>query len=816
MTTITASTTIGFDLNPAYVTSPVVIGTGVRVSNSNYPSAVYYDPAAPAAFTIANYGTVAGSTNGIYLGAGGMVSNASGGRITGAYAIRITGGAGTVVNDGTISGTPQRGVLVTDDGVVVNAASAAISGGVSIDNRQTLPTGTVANYGTIAGGVYLDAGLLVNGAAALVTGYTSAVEIGSAGYGAATGTTATVVNYGNLFADSASFNGYAGAGVLVFGAYLALTNASSGSISGLLDGVKVEEQVAGSGSVVNFGTIVGLKSVGVSLPGASQVTNGTGGQIVGAADGVYLGPGGLNPGPAQPGILTNSGTIVGAVGVDLAGSGTLTNGGAIVGTGGTAVSFGGTAGSRLVVDPGASFAGLVVASSSASNMIELAPGNSVGTLSGLGTQFLHFTSIVFDAGAAWSVSGPPRGLSGTISGFARGDTIDLVGISANSYAYAGQHMTLFNDGIQVGQLDLSAVNAVDGFAVVPDGNGGTDITVSPASPRDFDGNGTADILWRDTGGNVAIWEMNGFSVAASAVVGFADPVSWTIQGTGDFAGDGKADILWQDASGDVAIWDMNGFSLVASGLAGFADPASWNIAATGDFDGNGTSDILWQDTAGNVNIWEMNGTTVAGSAIVGFADPTAWHIRGTGDFNGDGKSDILWQNISGNVDIWEMNGLGVAASAVVGFADPVSGHIEGTGDFNGDGKSDILWQDTSGDVAIWEMNGFSVAASAVVGFADPSTWHIAGIGDYNGDGKSDILWQSTSGNVNVWEMNGLSVATSGLVGFADPAAWTIVPPDNTGDTIAAPAAAAAVSSAPPIPLAAGPPPPTGPPLHAIG
>jgi hypothetical protein len=39
------------------------------------------------------------------------------------------------------------------------------------------------------------------------------------------------------------------------------------------------------------------------------------------------------------------------------------------------------------------------------------------------------------------------------------------------------------------------------------------------------------------------------------------PSQWSIQLTGDFNGDGMSDLLWQDSSGNLAIWEMNGTSV---------------------------------------------------------------------------------------------------------------------------------------------------------------------------------------------------------------------------------------------------------------
>ena len=47
---------------------------------------------------------------------------------------------------------------------------------------------------------------------------------------------------------------------------------------------------------------------------------------------------------------------------------------------------------------------------------------------------------------------------------------------------------------------------------------------------DFNGNGMSDILWRDTSGDVAIWFMNGTTIASGTGLGTIS-TTYTIQGT---------------------------------------------------------------------------------------------------------------------------------------------------------------------------------------------------------------------------------------------------------------------------------------------
>ncbi len=59
--------------------------------------------------------------------------------------------------------------------------------------------------------------------------------------------------------------------------------------------------------------------------------------------------------------------------------------------------------------------------------------------------------------------------------------------------------------------------------------------------------------------------MNGTTItnANTAGVGNLSTV-WSVAETGDFDGNGKSDIVWHDTSGDIAIWFMNG-TTIASG-----------------------------------------------------------------------------------------------------------------------------------------------------------------------------------------------------------------------------------------------------------
>ena len=282
---------------------------------------------------------------------------------------------------------------------------------------------------------------------------------------------------------------------------------------------------------------------------------------------------------------------------------------------------------------------------------------------------------------------------------------------------------------------------------------------------DFDGQGTADILWRHaTPGTFAIWLMSDGALASSS--GFGAAVDWIVAGLGDVNGDGNADVLWRSVTtGALGIWFMNGKTVAGSAVLGVGP--GWDLVGSGDLNGDGKADILWRSVAtGTLGLWFMNGSSVLGTAVAGIGPE--WDLVGLGDTNGDGTADLLWRNSAiDTLVLWFMNGGTVQATAMFGVGDDWK--VAGLGDVNGDGKADVLWrQPATGLFGLWFMNGGSVQGTAVFGVA--TSWDVVGVGDVDGDGNADVFWrQPATGLVGIWFMDGGNVVNTATFGVGT--AW---------------------------------------------
>jgi len=206
---------------------------------------------------------------------------------------------------------------------------------------------------------------------------------------------------------------------------------------------------------------------------------------------------------------------------------------------------------------------------------------------------------------------------------------------------------------------------MDGISIVGEGYIRTisDPNWQVAGIGDFDGDGKDDILWRNrvTGENY-LYPMVGTSIKPSEgnLRAVADP-AWQVAGVGDFDGDGKADILWRNnTTGANYIYPMDGTAIKSSeGYVRTVADMAWQVKGVGDFDGDGKADILWRNTATGENyLYPMDGTTIKPTeAYIRTVVNLAWDIAAVADYDGDGRPDILWRNSStGENYIYPMDG----------------------------------------------------------------------------------------------------------------------------------------------------------------
>jgi hypothetical protein len=340
-----------------------------------------------------------------------------------------------------------------------------------------------------------------------------------------------------------------------------------------------------------------------------------------------------------------------------------------------------------------------------------------------------------------------------------------------NYSLAGTIMDPCSSEAQFGPTGLD--NDGDGVRDAAD----ADCAAVVPTLGDFDLDGMADVLLRNSStGQNWMYLMNGSTISSSVGIN-SIPAPWAVAGTGDYDGNGTADILWRNGTtGQNWMYLMNGAAITSSLSVNTVAGSDWQVAGNGDYDGDGNADILWRNSATGQNwMYLMNGATIASSVGVNTV-PSPWVIAGTGDFDGNGTADILWRNsTTGQNWMYLMNGATITSSLSVNTVAGLDWQVAGNGDYDGDGMDDILWRNsTTGQNWMYLMNGATIAGSLGVNMVADLNWQIAGEGDYNGNGMADILWRNgATGQIWMYLMNGASINSSLGVNTV-PTTWDIV------------------------------------------
>jgi hypothetical protein len=465
----------------------VLTGAG-SVTNSGRISGVTDGLYAFQSLTLANSGTLtATATGGVgaALDAGGSLSN-SGliGVPAGGDALALGDGTTTTLsNTGTIRGGAV-GILQTGGTLTASGAgtiSASDTSGIGIDITPETSTGAIS--------LAVTGGLVQGPADGILASPRATVSLTGSVTASATSGSGVVLLGGGSLSNSGSIAA-PNAGVAVFSGGT-VTNLAGGVISGSAAGIQVD----GGGSVGNAGTVTQTgNGIGIDLSGGGSVGN-TG--LVRSALYAIEFAGGY--GTAAPGAtVSNTGTVVGQVGVYAAKAGPVTvsgtaltrsalssvtviNSGEIAGTttkNGTVSGYGTavdllSGNDTVLVQTGGWFGGAVLGNPSGTNTLAFGAGETA-TASGLlptgGSVGVIASGITLNGTAeTWDFAGFTnlQALSGAVLGFVGPNTIGASGtfsgagvlLNTGSLAFGGVVQatgTLGNSGTITGSLPLQA------------------------------------------------------------------------------------------------------------------------------------------------------------------------------------------------------------------------------------------------------------------------------------------------------------------------------------------------------------------------
>lgn len=227
-----------------------------------------------------------------------------------------------------------------------------------------------------------------------------------------------------------------------------------------------------------------------------------------------------------------------------------------------------------------------------------------------------------------------------------------------------------------------------------------------STPRDFNGDGRADLVARDSSGVLWTYLGNGAGSFPNRIrVGAGWNVMNSISATGDLTGDGRADIVARDSSGVLWTYRGNGSGTFPTRVrVGAGWNTMKNISAASDVTGDGRNDLLATDAQGVLWSYAGNNTGIFPSRISAGAGWGAFAINAAGDLNRDGNADLVARDASGVLWSYMGNGAGAFPARVsAGAGWNTMSAISGAADLNSDGRDDLVARDRNG--VLWSYLG---------------------------------------------------------------------------------------------------------------
>jgi hypothetical protein len=234
---------------------------------------------------------------------------------------------------------------------------------------------------------------------------------------------------------------------------------------------------------------------------------------------------------------------------------------------------------------------------------------------------------------------------------------------------------------------------------------------APSVLGDWNGDGRADIMARDTAGKLWLYPGTGQAATpyhARRQIGSGWQIYTALVRHGDWNADGKQDLLARDAQGVLWYYKATGAATGSGHYARTRVGGGWqiyrNLVGVDDWDNDGLDDLIAVDAAGKLWMYSGKGTGAnffTARREIGHGWQTYDALTAYGDFTGDGGAELVARDRSGY--LWGYTSTDDPAKpySVRELVDPENGYevfnaIAGTGDLSAGGTPDLLLRDRAG------------------------------------------------------------------------------------------------------------------------
>ena len=360
--------------------------------------------------------------------------------------------------------------------------------------------------------------------------------------------------------------------------------------------------------------------------------------------------------------------------------------------------------------------------------------NGAGTIFQINTDGSAFLTLAAFPGSGLVGGGPSAGL-----------TLGADGALYGTASEGGSLSTLLTG-------DATDPNATDPNAADPNA------PVTPAAPT-FTGSvfrlvssRHTDLLWMHTSGMASVW-----SIRANG--------SGTVQVYGPYAGwkavalaegpDGNDRLLWTNTDGRTALWNL-GDANPAATCPVYGPYTGWTATALSVGPDN-AAHLLWDHTSGAIALWNLTDVNPAATCPV-YGPYTGWSGTSIG-FGADNHERLLWNNVNGTAAVWNLADPAPATNCLV--AGPYTGWTATALSVGPDNAAHLLWDHTSGATALWNLTDVDPAATCAV-YGPYTGWSGTAI-SVGADSAVHLLWDNASGQLSFWNLGDANPAATCLV-----------------------------------------------------